>query len=65
MAEFFYNFTSLNTIHLSRVAILYNINTIADFLEQRGDDINIIKKVVKAAAGNIESGKKVIVFLLK
>ena len=65
IAEFFYNFTSLNIIYLSRVAILCNINTIADFLKQRGDDINIIEEVVKAAVGNIESGKEVIVFLLK
>jgi len=65
MAEFFYNFTFLNTIHLSRVAISCNINTMADFLEQRGDDVNITEEVVKAAAGNIESGKEVMVFLLE
>ncbi|OCK89825.1 HET-domain-containing protein, partial [Cenococcum geophilum 1.58] len=65
MAEFICNFTSLNTIHLSRVATSCNVNTIADFLEQRGDDVNITEEVVKAAAGNVESGKEVMVFLLE
>jgi len=65
MAEFLCNFTSLNTIYLSRVAISYNVNTMADFLEQRGDNVNITEEVVKAAAGNAESGKEVIVFLLE
>ena len=65
MAELFCNFTSLNTIHLSRVAMSCDVNTMADFLEQRGDDVNITEEVVKAAAGNVESGKEVIVLLLE
>ena len=37
----------------------------ADFLEQRGDDVNIIEEVVEATVGNVESGKEVIVFFLE
>jgi hypothetical protein len=65
MQEFLSNFTSLNTASLSRVAKTDDASVVASFLKRRGDNVKITGEVLKAAAGNAQSGKEVMAILLK
>ena len=50
--------------YLSGVAISCDANNVADFLKQRGGEVEITEEVVKAAARNTQNGKEVMALLL-
>lgn len=63
--DFLYYLISLNTEYFTIIVGSKSATDVADFLDDRGDDITITEELFRAAAGNIRYGNEIMKLLRK